>query len=78
MGFSSMISMLFLLTRPGLIVGVIAQSRYIPLQSGIEVDEARVKGKPIIMNGIPWTRHVPGEERQSSDFSARVYSTFSN
>jgi len=51
MGFSqgSMISMSFLLTRPQRIAGVIAQSGYIPLQSGLVVDEAGVKSKPIIM-----------------------------
>ena len=51
MGFSqgSMMSMSFLLTRPQRIAGVIAQSGYIPQQSGLVVDEAGVKGKPIIM-----------------------------
>lgn len=51
MGFSqgSMMSMSFLLTRHQRIAGVIAQSGYIPQQSGLVVDEAGVKGKPIIM-----------------------------
>jgi phospholipase/carboxylesterase len=51
MGFSqgSMISMSFLLTRPQRIAGVIAQSGYVPAQFGLEIDEAGVKGKPVVM-----------------------------
>lgn len=51
MGFSqgSMISMSFLLTRSQRIAGVIAQSGYVPMQSGLQVDEEGVKGKSIIM-----------------------------
>lgn len=55
LGFSqgSMMSYSFALTQPGRVAGVIAQSGYIPLSSGLKVDEAGVKGKPfIITHGI--------------------------
>ncbi|OGO75155.1 MAG: hypothetical protein A3K41_06120 [Chloroflexi bacterium RIFOXYD12_FULL_57_15] len=71
MGFSqgSMMSMSFLLTRPGRIAGIIAQSGYVPLQSGIEVDEAGVKGKPIIMtHGYEDSRMPLDWSHQSRDF----------
>jgi len=71
MGFSqgSMISMSFLLTRPQRIAGIIAQSGYIPLQSGLVVDEAGVKGKPIIMTHGFEDSSMPLEwSHQSRDF----------
>lgn len=51
LGFSqgSMMSYSFALTRPSRVVGVVAQSGYIPLNSGLKVDEAGVKGKPFIL-----------------------------
>ena len=71
MGFSqgSMMSMSFLLTRPQRIAGVIAQSGYIPLQSGLVVDEAGVKGKPIVMTHGFEDSSMPLEwSHQSRDF----------
>jgi len=71
MGFSqgSMISMSFLLSRPRRIAGVIAQSGYIPLQSGIRVDAAGVRGKPVIMTHGYEDSRMPLEwSRQSRDF----------
>ncbi len=70
-GFSqgSMMSMSFLLARPQRIVGVIAQSGYIPQQSGLVVDEAGVKGKPIIMTHGFEDSSMPLEwSHQSRDF----------
>ncbi len=51
LGFSqgSMISMSYLLTHPSRLTGVIAQSGYLPLESGLPVDKLGVNGKPIIM-----------------------------
>lgn len=71
MGFSqgSMISMSYLLSRPQRIAGVIAQSGYIPLQSGINVDEAGVKRKPIIMTHGYEDSRMPLEwSQQSGDY----------
>lgn len=71
MGFSqgSMMSMSFLLSRPQRIAGVIAQSGYIPLQSGIQVDEAGVKGKPVIMtHGYEDSRMPLQWSQESRDF----------
>lgn len=71
MGFSqgSMMSMSFLLTRPQRIKGVIAQSGYVPLQSGLQVDEAGVKGKPIVMTHGYEDASMPLEwSHQSRDF----------
>ncbi len=64
--------MSFLLTRPQRIAGVIAQSGYIPLQSGLVVDEAGVKGKPIIMTHGYEDSRMPLEwSLQSRDFLLR-------
>ncbi|HMZ06472.1 MAG TPA: hypothetical protein PLN43_07720 [Anaerolineales bacterium] len=74
MGFSqgSMISMSFLLTRPHRIAGVIAQSGYIPLQSGLQVDKAGVKGKPVVMTHGHEDSSMPLEwSHQSRDFLQR-------
>jgi phospholipase/carboxylesterase len=71
MGFSqgSMISMSFLLTRPHRIAGVIAQSGYVPMQSGLHVDEAGVKGKPVVMTHGFEDASLPLEwSHQSRDF----------
>ncbi|HMN00457.1 MAG TPA: hypothetical protein PKC99_15720, partial [Anaerolineales bacterium] len=71
MGFSqgSMISMSFLLTRPQRITGVIAQSGYVPMQSGLQVDEEGVKGKPIVMTHGYEDSSMPLEwSHQSRDF----------
>lgn len=42
-------SMSFLLTRPNCFAGVVAQSGYVPIQSGLNVSEGGVKGKPVVM-----------------------------
>lgn len=61
--------MSYLLSRPGRISGVIAQSGYIPLQSGIHVDEAGVKRKPIIMTHGYEDSRMPLEwSQQSRDY----------
>ncbi|MBI3241879.1 MAG: alpha/beta hydrolase [Chloroflexi bacterium] len=51
LGFSqgSMMSYSFALTQPARVAGVIAQSGYIPLSSGLKVDEAGLKGKPFVI-----------------------------
>lgn len=74
MGFSqgSMISMSFLLTRPHRISGVIAQSGYVPMQSSLRVDEAGVKGKPVVMTHGYEDSSMPLEwSHQSRDFLQR-------
>ncbi len=74
MGFSqgSMISMSFLLTRPHRIAGVIAQSGYVPMQSGLHIDEAGVKGKPVVMTHGFEDPSMPLEwSHQSRDFLLR-------
>ena len=55
LGFSqgSIVSMSYALTRPGRVAGVIAQSGYIPHDSGLKIDEAGVADKPfIVTHGI--------------------------
>jgi phospholipase/carboxylesterase len=51
LGFSqgSIMSMSYTLTKPQHIAGVIAQSGYIPHESGLQIDEARIKNKPFIL-----------------------------
>ncbi len=51
LGFSqgSIVSMSYALTKPERIAGVIAQSGYIPHESGLQIDEAGIKGKPFIL-----------------------------
>lgn len=51
LGFSqgSIISMSYALTRPQRVAGVIAQSGYIPHESGLQIDEAGIQGKPFIL-----------------------------
>lgn len=50
-GFSqgSIVSMSYALTRPQRVTGVVAQSGYIPHESGLQIDETGVKGKPFIL-----------------------------
>jgi len=55
LGFSqgSIVSMSYALTKPQRVAGVIAQSGYIPHESGLQIDEAGVKGKPfLVTHGI--------------------------
>ena len=51
LGFSqgSIVSMSYALTHPRRIAGVIAQSGYIPHESGLRIDEAGIKQKPFIL-----------------------------
>jgi len=51
LGFSqgSIVSMSYALTKPERVAGVIAQSGYIPHESGLQIDEARLRGKPFIL-----------------------------
>ena len=51
LGFSqgSVVSMSYALTRPQKVAGVIAQSGYVPDDSGLQIDAAHIKGKPCIL-----------------------------
>jgi len=51
LGFSqgSVVSMSYALTWPNKVAGVIAQSGYIPHESGLKIDDVHVKGKPFIV-----------------------------
>jgi len=51
LGFSqgTIVSLSYALTKPHRIAGVIAQSGYIPHESGLQIDEAGIKNKPIIL-----------------------------
>jgi phospholipase/carboxylesterase len=51
LGFSqgSIVSMSYTLTKPQRVAGVIAQSGYIPHESGLQIDEAGIKRKPFIL-----------------------------
>jgi len=51
LGFSqgSIMSTSYALTKPQRIAGVIAQSGYIPHESGLQIDEAGIKSKPFIL-----------------------------
>jgi len=51
LGFSqgTIMSMSYALTKPQRVAGVIAQSGYIPHESGLQIDEAGIKHKPFIL-----------------------------
>ena len=51
LGFSqgSIVCLSYALTKPGRVAGVIAQSGYIPHESGLQIDEAGLQGKPFIL-----------------------------
>jgi phospholipase/carboxylesterase len=51
LGFSqgSIVSMSYALTKPNRVAGVIAQSGYIPHESGLQIDRAGIKNKPFIL-----------------------------
>lgn len=51
LGFSqgSIVSLSYALTTPQRVTGIIAQSGYIPHESGLPIDEAGVKGKPFLL-----------------------------
>lgn len=51
LGFSqgTIVSLSYALTKPQRVTGVIAQSGYIPHESGLHIDEAGIKNKPFIL-----------------------------
>jgi phospholipase/carboxylesterase len=51
LGFSqgSIVSLAYALTKPQRVAGVIAQSGYIPHESGVNIDEADIRNKPFIL-----------------------------
>ena len=51
LGFSqgSLVSMSYTLTKPQRVTGVVAQSGYIPHESGLQIDAANIKSKPFIL-----------------------------
>jgi len=67
LGFSqgSIVSMSYALTRPRRVAGVVAQSGYIPHESGLQIDAAGVKNKPFLLTHgiqdpllpVDWARH---------------------
>ncbi len=75
MGFSqgSMMSYSFALTQPARVAGVMAQSGYIPLTSGLKVDEAGLKGKPFIVTHGAADPMIPVQwGREARDYLVRV------
>jgi phospholipase/carboxylesterase len=70
LGFSqgSVVSVSYALTKPQRIAGVIAQSGYIPLESGLQIDEAGIKNKPFILTHGIQDSLIPVEwDRRSRD-----------
>lgn len=51
LGFSqgSIVSLSYALTKPQRVAGIIAQSGYIPHESGLQIDETEIKGKSFIL-----------------------------
>lgn len=51
LGFSqgTVVSLSYALTKPARVAGVIAQSGYVPHESGLQIDEEGVKDKPVIV-----------------------------
>ncbi len=51
LGFSqgSIVALSLAVSQPGRVSGVIAQSGYFPHESGVQIDEAGVKGKPFLL-----------------------------
>lgn len=51
LGFSqgTVVSLSYMVSMPERVTGVIAQSAYLPLESGLQMDEVGIKQKPIIM-----------------------------
>lgn len=51
LGFSqgTVVSLSYAVSMPERVTGVVAQSAYLPLQSGLQIDEVGIKEKPIIM-----------------------------
>jgi phospholipase/carboxylesterase len=63
LGFSqgSVVSLSYTLTKPQRIAGVIAQSGYIPLESGLQVDKAGIKNKSFILTHGRYDSLLPVE-----------------
>ena len=67
LGFSqgSIVSLSYALTKPQRVAGVIAQSGYIPHESGLQIDEVGVRNKPYLLTHgvqdpmlpVDWARH---------------------
>lgn len=51
LGFSqgTVVSLSYVLTQPERVSGVIGQSAYIPLESGLQIDEEGIRNKPILL-----------------------------
>lgn len=51
LGFSqgTVVSLSYAVSRPESVAGVIAQSAYLPLESGLQIDEVGIKKKPILL-----------------------------
>src|SRR5262245_45693510 len=51
LGFSqgSIVSMSYALTRPDRVAGIVAQSGYIPQESGLQIDAVGIKNKPFLL-----------------------------
>ena len=73
-GFSqgTIISLSYTLTKPQRIAGVIAQSGYIPHESGLQIDEEGVKNKPFILT------HGNQDPLLSVDWARRSRATLQN
>ena len=75
LGFSqgSIVSLSHALTKPQRVAGVIAQSGYIPHESGLQIDEAAVTGKPFILTHGIQDELLPVEwARRSRDTLKRL------
>lgn len=68
LGFSqgSMVSFCYTLTHPGRIAGVVAQSGYIPNNLDLEIDEAKLKGKPFLLTHGVQDTMIPVEWGRTS------------
>jgi len=79
LGFSqgSIVSMSYTLTKPQRVTGVIAQSGYIPHESGLQIDEANIKGKPFILtHGIQDSMLPVDWARRSRDTLQKLEANF--
>ena len=75
LGFSqgSIVSISYALTWPDKVAGIIAQSGYLPHESGLEIDEANVKGKPFILtHGVQDPLLPVGWARRSRDMLQKL------
>ena len=74
LGFSqgTIVSFSYTLTNPQRIAGVVAQSGYIPHESGLQIDEAGVKNKPFILT------HGNQDPLLSVDWARRSRDTLQN